>query len=194
MKYPLQALRCRRSAGLSITVCLFTVLVCGVAVAPRADQAADTRERFIELDSELQAIKEEILAINRDILLLEEMSLYPRGRQFVVLVSVAPGSGLSPARISLDVDGETVGRHDYSQSERTALLDGGVHRLYSGGLSEGRHRLEVSLTGSRAGNKAFTQRRSLTIQKRPGRKYLELHLGPGEKKSEPAVILREWQQ
>jgi len=160
----------------------------------QADEHPDTRERFVELDSEIQAIKVEILAINRDILLLEEMSLYPHGQQLVVLVSVANDSLINSERITLQLDGQTLTQHDYSRSESAALQDGGVHRLYTGRLSEGEHRLDVSLTGRQAGDKTFTQQRSITITKIPGRKTLELHLGPGKDRSEPGVIIRQWQQ
>jgi hypothetical protein len=194
MKLLLQAIRPRRSTWLSIALLISTVALCAVAVSPRAEQGVESHERFIELDSELQAIKEEILAINRDMRALEEISMYPQGQQMVVLVSIAAGSGLSAARITLNVDGQIVSRHDYSEQESNALLNGGVHRLYSGGVSEGDHRVEVSLSGHRTRNKQFTQRNSTTIHKVPGLKYLELHLGPGERKSEPALTIREWQQ
>jgi hypothetical protein len=194
MKLLLQVIRPRRSAWLSFVLCISTVALCAVAVSPRAEQGVESHERFIELDSELQGIKEEILAINRDMRALEEMSLYPQGQQIVVLVSIAAGSGLSAARITLNIDGQIVSRHDYSEQESDALLNGGVHRLYSGGVSEGEHRVEVSLSGYRTRKKPFTQRNSTTIHKVPGRKYLELHLGPGERKSEPALTIREWQQ
>lgn len=194
MNLLLQAIRPRRSAWQSIALFISTVTLCAVAATPRAEQAVESREHFIELDSELQAIKEEILAINRDLQAIEEMSLYPRGQQMVVLVSIAADSGLSAARITLNIDGEIVSRHDYSEQESDALLKGGVHRLYSGGVSEGQHRVEVSLTGRRSRNKQFTQRNSTTIHKSPGRKYLEVHLGPGERKSEPALTIRGLQQ
>ena len=194
MKLLLQAIRPRRSVWLSIALFIATVALCAVAAAPRAEQPGESHQRFIELDSELQAIKEEILAINRDMRAVEEMSLYPQGQQMVVLVSIAAGSGLSAARITLNIDGQIVSRHDYSEQESNALLKGGVHRLYSGGVSEGEHRVEVSLSGHRSRNKQFTQRNSTTIHKAPGRKYLELHLGAGERKSEPALTIREWQQ
>lgn len=194
MKLLLQIIRPRRFARLSIALFISTVALCAVAVALRAEQAVESHERFIELDSELQAIKEEILAINRDMLPLEEMSLYPQGQQMVVLVSIAAGSGLSAARVTLNIDGQIVSRYDYSEQESNALLKGGVHRLYSGGVSEGQHRVEVTLSGRRSRNKPFTERKSTTIHKAPGRKYLELHLGPGERKSEPALTIRGWQQ
>jgi hypothetical protein len=69
-----------------------------------------------------------------------------------------------------------------------------VHRLYTGRLSEGEHRLAVSLSGGSAEDKAFEVRRVVTLTKLPGRKTLELQLGWLDESSEPGVTVREWQQ
>ena len=160
--------------------------------AAQPDDSGNTRERFVKLDGEIQAIKEQILEINRDILLLEEMSLYPHGQQLVVLVSVASNSPVNPETIQLHLDGQSLGNHTYTGSETVALQEGGVHRLYTGRLSDGKHRLEISVTGKQAKDRAFSQQRSVTITKAPGRKYMELHLGPGKEAAEPVLTVREW--
>jgi hypothetical protein len=85
-----------------------------------------------------------------------------------------------------------VSQHRYSGSEAAALQEGGVHRFYSGRLSDGEHSLVISVTGKRAKGQVFQQQRSVSITKRPGRKYLELHLGPGENTPEPELTVREW--
>jgi len=185
---------CWRSPGLLLAVCVSCVFLTGAGVGPQTDKGGDTREQFIELDGEIQAIKEEILGINRDILELEELLLYPHGQQLVVLVSVANNSPVSPDSISLQLNGQMLSQHNYTGSEDVALQEGGVHRLYTGRLSDGEHRLLVSVTGKQAGGKAFHQQRNLTFTKLPGPKYLELHLGPGENTPEPALTIREWQQ
>lgn len=177
---------------LLFAVCVSCVFLTGAGTVQKTDERSDTRERFIELDGEVQAIKEEILEINRDILLLEESSLYPRGQQLVVLVSVANNSPVNPGSISLQLDGHTISHHIYTGSEGAALQQGGVHRLYTGRLSDGEHMLVVSVTGKQAGGQNFHQQSSVTIAKVPGRKYMELHLGPGESTSEPGLTIREW--
>ena len=186
--------QCWQFVRLLVAACISTVFLTAAGVPLQADERPDTRARFVELDSEIQAIKVEILEINRDILLLEELSLYPHGQQLVVLVSVANGSPINPERVTLQLDGQTVTRHDYSRSESAALQEGGVHRLYTGRLGAGEHRLDVTLGGRQARDKAFKAQRSITITKMSGRKTVELHLGPGEQRSEPVVTVREWQQ
>ena len=177
-----------------MAVCVSGVLLAAASAraASPADERGDSRESFVKLDGEIQAIKEEILGINRDILLLEELSLYPHGQQLVVLVSVAKDSPVNPDTIALQLDGQAVSQHRYSGSEGDALQEGGVHRLYNGRLSDGEHSLVISVTGKRIKGQVFQQQRSVSITKRPGRKYLELHLGPGDDTSEPGLTVREW--
>jgi len=186
--------QCLRSVRWRLAVCASCVFLIGAGAAPQTDEPGDTRERFIKLDGEIQAIKEEILEINRDILLLEELSLYPHAQQLIVLVSVANNSSINPATISLQLDGHTVSHHIYSGTEEAALQEGGVHRLYTGRLTDGEHRLEVSVTGKQGRGQAYNQQRSVVITKAPGRKYLELHLGPVENTAEPGLIIREWKR
>ena len=172
-------------------VCASSVFLTGAGL-PQTDERRDTRQRFIKLDNEIQAIKEEILKINQDILLLEELSLYPHGQQLVVLVSVAHDSPVNPESISLQLDGQSVCRHDYTGSEGAALQKGGVHRLYTGRLSDGKHRLDVSVIGKQVRGQVFKQQRSITITKEPGRKYMEIHLGPVGDSYESGLTVREW--
>ena len=173
-------------------VCLCCVFLTAAEVASQSNERGDSRENFVKLDAEIQDIKEEVLEINREILLLEELSLYPHGQQLIVLVSVAHDSPVSPESLSLQLDGHTVIQHRYTVSENAALHEGGVHRLYTGRLRDGEHLLGVSVSGRKARDQAFQQQRSATITKTPGRKYVELHLGPGENPSVAGLTIREW--
>ena len=168
------------------------LFICVSCVCLTGADADGSRARFVEMDSEIQAIKEEILDINRDILLLEEMSLYPHGQQLIVLVSVATGSSLKPDTVSLQLDGQLVSQHGYTDSEHAALHQGGVHRLYTGRVENGTHRLLFSVTGERARGDAFHQQRSVIISKQTGRKYMELHLGTRDDTTSPGLTIRQW--
>ena len=183
-----------RSIRLLLTACIYIFLLAVFALSPQAEERPETRESFIELDSEIQAIKAEILEINQEILLLEEASLYPQGEQLVILVSIATGDPVAPERIILRLDDETVAQHDYSGSEVNAMQQSGVHRLYAGKLNDGEHQLDISLSGTLARDKDFRHQHSVTITKRIGRKFVELQVGLGKDASKPGVTIREWQQ
>ena len=72
------------------------------------------------------------------------------------------------------------------------MQEGGVPRLYTGRMAEGRHQLLVSVSGEQGNGGAFSRQHSVTITKQAGRKYMELHLGPREDTAEPGLTIREW--
>lgn len=188
----LRSKQCQQSVILLITAWVSPVLLFGAEPPSQTDTQYDSRQHFIQLDSEIQAIKEQILEINQEILLLEESSLYPQGQQFVVLVSVAKDSPVNPQSIALHLDGQSVSHHDYTESEGEALRKGGVHRLYARRLREGKHRLDVSVIGNDVKGRAYKQQQSITITKSPGRKFIELHLDPKAVGSAQGLTIREW--
>ena len=193
MEYLFDSGQFRRSVRCLATTALSTVLLVGVGIVWPAEERPETRQRFIELDSEIQAIKADILAINRDILLLEELSLNVQGQQLVVLVSVATKNPVNLERVTLQLDGNSVIQYDYSVSEAAALKAGGVHRLYTSRLTAGDHRFDVVLSGRYSRHRNFAQQRSVNMIKKPGRTFMELHLEAEEGRSEPGVSIREWQ-
>ena len=185
---------CSRFVKLLLLTLAASALLTGAGTFLQAQEHSDTRGQFVELDGEIQAIKQEILEINREMLLLEESSLYPGGPQLVVLVSMAADTAISPEQISLQLDGQLLTQHEYSHSEALSLRGGGVHRLFTGALDPGEHVLDVSLSGQLDDDQPFTRERNATITMMSGRKTMELHLDSGERGSPPQLTVREWQQ
>jgi len=182
---------CTKSSWQSLQL-LLLVCVAGVFLTGADAGSGDSRARFVQLDSEIQAIKEEILEINRDILQIEEMSLYPQGQQLIVLVSVADNSPLEQGTVSLQLDGQMVSQYQYSASEYATMREGGVHRLYSGRVADGQHQMQISVVGKQTKGDAFSEQRNVTFTKQRGRKYMELHLGPQADVKQPGLTIREW--
>lgn len=168
------------------------IVVTGAGRALANDDKANTRDRFTEVDREIQAVKQEVLEINREILLLEEELLYPHGQQVVVFVSLTDGSLVNVGNIALQLDGKTVSQHLYSQSEKAALNNGGVHRLYVGRLQDGTHVVDVTLSGSGTDGQPFFREQSAKIVKGSGRKVMELSIAAGDNDTEPQFTIRQW--
>ena len=90
---------CTRKQHIQLVELLFSariliVLLIAIAAPLHANDLPDSRERLLELDGEFQAIKEDILEINRDRLLLEKLALYLPVQQPVVLLSTADGGAV----------------------------------------------------------------------------------------------------
>jgi hypothetical protein len=192
MKRKLHSMRHFRHAGLLVAVFTFYITTIAGGFALASDDKLITRERFTEVDREVQAVKQEILEINREILSLEEQLLYPQGQQVVVFVSLGADSPVKLNSISLSLDGQVVRRYAYTRSEVAALHNGGIHRLYVGRLRDGSHVVDVSLSGTATGGQQFRRQQSAKITKGSGRKVMELKIAAVDKQTEPQFTIHEW--
>jgi len=181
-----------QNASMQSAVLMLFIVVMGSGQVLASDDKTSTRDRFTEVDREIQAVKQEVLEINREILLLEEQLLYPHGQQLVVFVSLSNDSPVNVDSISLELDGQVVSRHVYTPSEEASLHKGGIHRLYFGRLGDGAHAVDVSLSGMGMDGQKFLRRQSAEIIKGAGRKVMELNIAAGDNGTEPQFSINEW--
>jgi len=167
-------------------------LLTAVTGSLSADEPGEAQRLFVELDREMQAIKSEILAVNQEILALQDLSIYPVARQVVVMVTVADRASLSPSRVTMRLDGEVLGDHLYSPGESQALLSGGAHRLYTGALADGEYRVEATVSSAGVDGETLSASSGATFDKKPGRAFLELHLSSRQDGREPVLTIRQW--
>ena len=192
MKRKPHLMRHFQNARLLLAVLMLLIVVTGAGLALANDDKANSRDRFTEVDREIQAVKQEVLEINREILLLEEELLYPHGQQVVVFVSLTDDSLVNVDNIALQLDGKTVSQHVYSQSEKAALNNGGVHRLYVGRLEDGTHVVDAALSGRGTDGQQFFREQSAKIVKGSGRKVMELTIAAGNNGTEPRFTIHQW--
>ena len=110
-----------------------------------------SKEEMQGLDEQVQDIKSDVLGIAAELSRLEEKLLYPSNTQVAVFVSLAEGETMRLDSVQIQIDGAPVARHVYSFNELEALKTGGVQRIYTGNVSTGDHRLDVSIAGKRDG-------------------------------------------
>jgi hypothetical protein len=175
--------------SLSVLCLTLVMAVCCRAVA---DPEPVSGEHFRELDIEIQALKKEVLKVNRDLQELETELLYPHGQQLVVFVSMVSEAPMRLNDIRLQLDGKTVAAHAYTPGEETALHEGGVHRIYVGGIRPGEHTLEAVVAGTGPHGAEFNHRESATITKVPGTRYVELRIHADSDGRQPAVSILAW--
>jgi invasion protein IalB len=104
-------------------------------------EAADSErdERHRSLDKEVQALKKEVLDLNRDLFLLEEELLFPANSQVAFFVSMDVGEYFELDSVNIQIDGKEVANYLYTERETEALLRGGVHRIHMANLKTGTH-------------------------------------------------------
>ena len=75
-------------------ISLLAAVLLSFSVASVAQDAAEetaSREKFRALDEDVQALKKEVLDLNRDLFLLEEELLFPANSQVAFFVSLDVG-------------------------------------------------------------------------------------------------------
>ena len=124
-----------------------------------------SKEQMQGLDEQVQEIKSDVLSIAAELDRLEEKLLYPSNTQVAVFVSLAEGESFRLDSVQIQIDGEPVARHIYSFKELEALQKGGVQRIYTGNVSTGEHRLEVSVAGKLPSGKDLSATESFSFSK-----------------------------
>lgn len=145
------------------------------------------------LDQQTQALKKEVLELNRELFILEEELLYPANTQVAVFVSMDVGQYFALDSIELTVNGKDVESYLYTEREVEALHRGGVHQLYRGNLKVGEHEIIAVFTGKGPHDRDYRRGATLTVDKTIGAKFVELRISDRAQQLQPEFVVREWE-
>jgi hypothetical protein len=145
------------------------------------------------LDTEMQALKDEVLDLNQELFLLEEELLFPANTQVAVFVSMDVGEFFALDSVQLRIDDKPVGNYLYTEREVEALQRGGVHRFYLGNLKTGTHEVTATFTGKGPHDRDYRRGATLKIEKGIGAKFVELRISDRVSKLQPEFVVREWE-
>ncbi len=152
-----------------------------------------TGGEFRSLDQEVQALKKEVVELNKDLFVLEEELLFPANTQVAVFVSLDVGDFFAVDSVTLKMDDKEVANYLYTAREAEALMRGGVHRMYLGNLKVGQHELVAFFTGKGPHERDYKRGATLNFEKGIGAKYLELQISDRIRKQQPEFIVKEWE-
>jgi hypothetical protein len=159
------------------------------ASANAAAGASSTRS----LDEQVQDLKKSTLQLNRDLFILEEELLFPANTQVAVFVSVDVGDFFALDSISLKIDNREVSNYLYTPREVSALLKGGVQRLYVGNLKSGTHEKVAFFNGKGPNQRYYRRAASIRFEKGVGAKYLELKVSDRAHAQQPEFEIKDWE-
>jgi hypothetical protein len=162
------------------------------SVSAEVGEAA-ARDEFRGLDADVQALKKEVLDLNRDLFLLEEELLFPANSQVAFFVSMDVGEYFALDSLNLKIDGKEVSNYLYTEREADALVRGGVHRLHMENLKVGDHELVAVFTGEGPHVRDYRRGATISIDKGIGAKYVELQITDKVSKQQPEFVIREWE-
>ena len=142
--------------------------------------------------SEVESLKESVLTLNRDLLILEEELLYPASSQVAVYVSMDLGTYFDLDAVKLEIDNKLVASELYTEKQTKALFRGGVQRLYVGNLKTGEHEISAFFTG-RGPHKDYKRGVKLMVTKDQEPTVLELRIIDSSAQLQPVFDIKQWQ-
>ena len=170
----------------------FSLLITLLPLPVMAQEAAASESSgSVALD--VEALKKQVIRLNRDLFILEEDLLFPASTQFAVFLSLDTGKFLRLDAVKLKVNDDTVASHLYTERQLKALQRGGMQRLYMGNLKTGSHEITVFVEGMGPDNRAYKQAATLDFEKGTGTAALEVRIRDRSSDYQPEVAIIEWE-
>ena len=145
------------------------------------------------LDDRIQATKADVIALNRDLMVLEEELLFPANTQVAVFVSMDVGLMFDLDSVQIKVDDKLVSNYLYTPLEVQALHRGGVQRLYLGDLRAGPHEIVAFFTGKGPHGRDYKRASTIRFEKTTEPKYIELQIKDVQRTLQPEFDVKVWQ-
>jgi len=166
-----------------------------VAVDEAADEESldDSALEEGSLDAEIEALKKEVLSLNRDLFILEEDLLFPPNTQFSVFLSMDAGALFSLDSVQLKINDKNIANHLYTERELAALKRGGVQRLYIGNLPSGEHEIVAIFTGVGPSGRDYRRGEAVVIEKTTEPQFVEFMIADDTGKEQPQFDVRVWE-
>ena len=166
------------------------------AVSDPAVDAVSGRDKAQDsvnaLSNDIQDLKQSVIALNKDLRVLEEDLLFPADTQVNVFLSLDVGKYFTLEAVKLKLDDQVVASHIYTEKELFALKNSGIHKLHMTNLSVGKHTLSAFFTGIGPKGREYKRGTSVRIEKETGPKYIELKVTDSTSKLQPEFKVREW--
>jgi len=162
---------------------------------PAVDAAAsraEAQESVNALSGDIQELKQSVIALNKELRILEEDLLFPANTQVNVFLSLDVGKYFTLESVKLKLDDQVVASHIYTEKELEALKNSGIHKLHMTNLGVGKHSLSAFFTGTGPMGREYKRGASMKIEKENGPKYIELKISDSTSKLQPEFEVKEW--
>lgn len=140
----------------------------------------------------LESLKQDVLKLNRDLLILEEDLLYPAQSQVAFYVSLDVGEYFKLDAVKLHIDNKLAASHLYTDHQRSALMRGGIQPLYKGNLKSGNYTITAYFTGIGPQGREYKRAASMELEKTDEPAVIELRIADVAGKQQPEFELVQW--
>lgn len=167
-----------------------------VAPAPSPAPSPEDAEPKLSaepLGEQVESLKEAVLDLNRDLLILEEELLFPANTQIAVFLSMDVGEFFQLDSVEIKIDDELVASSLYTGQQVDALFRGGIQRLFIGNLKSGSHVVTAFFTGKGPEGREYKRGATTIVEKELAPKMLELRIVDSTRKLQPVFDIKEWE-
>ena len=164
------------------------LLGAALGVPAHADELAGAAESrgSTQLVGEMEDIKKELLALRRDLVILEEDLLFPASSQLAVFVSMDVGEFFQLDAVTLKINNKEVTHHLYTEKLVQALFRGGVQKLYVGNVKQRKNKVTAFFTGLGPSGRDYRRASTVTFEKTFEPAIVELQVLDKDSKIQPA--------
>ncbi len=140
----------------------------------------------------LEALKKEVISVNRDLFILEEDLLFPASTQVAIYLSVDVGEFFALDNIKLKIDDKEVTHYLYTKNDIDALHRGAIQKLFLDNLSTGTHQIVAIVIGIGPHNREYRRAIAFDFEKDTEAKALEIQIRDDTAKLQPKLNIVEW--
>lgn len=174
-----------RAVGITRKLIIGTLLAVLAPVAASTDAATSDTRVDTGLNREMEAIKEDLLELRRDLVVLEEDLLFPASSQVAVFVGVDAGAFFKLDAVTLKINGKEVTHHLYTEKQVDALYRGGVQKLYTGNVKQGKNTVTAFFTGRGPAGRDYRRASTVTFEKTFEPAFVELKITDSKENYQP---------
>lgn len=175
-----------------LSVLAFIILLSMTKNVAAFEESTEKDAQSSDLATELETIKSQVLALNRELFILEEDLLFPASTQVAVFVSVDVGRFFKIDSVELKINNKNVAGFLYTERQRIALEQGGIQRIYLGNLKEGNHQLTAIFTGLDAEERTIQRAVTHEFVKEDDVVMIELKVADDESSYRANIQAQEW--
>jgi len=158
----------------------------------KSAQNTTQAEEAEALKKKAQALKSEIISLNRDLERVEESLLYPPELKFGVFLALGSKTRFKLDSIELFVDDNLVSSHLYEERDLQSMRRGGIQQLYLGAVTPGKHKLTVSFKGRDKTGGFFKRKKAMRFDKSNDARYIRLDVTESPTSGEPVFKVKQW--
>ena len=143
-----------------------------------AVEVSSQNQNSSELASDIEALQRALIDLNRD----------PSSSQMAIYLSMDVDKFFALDSIEIKIDQKTISHYLYTERQVSALMRGGVHRVYLGNINQGEHKITALFSGLGPENNPYERTVTLPFNKTDEAVAIELQIIDSTRSQQPEFV------